>query len=268
MTRRDRAVAALLIAAMATELASLSFDWRWAAWIDTAVLLAILPVAAHRLGWREAYLLSLCVGLSALLLVLHPAPFEALRQAFDQAGLLMAFVLLLSLLQETAGTSRAIRETGMWLTRQPPGRRYIAIYSGTNVMSVLFNLGMVSLLAPLIKRGVEEAAPGDPLNPIRERRQLNALLRGFAWCVVWSPTAIAPLALMELIDGIDRGRWIAMGFVLALAVLAIGWAEDRLRFPPRLRVGATPVPPPWRAIGGFLAVCAVFLSLTGLMMAW
>ena len=70
----------------------------------------------------------------------------------------------------------------------------------------------------------------DPLNPIRERRQVSALLRGFAWCVIWSPTAVAPLALMELIPGVDRKLWILLGAVLFLLFMILGATEDRIRF--------------------------------------
>lgn len=222
-------------------------------------MLALIAAVGHRLGGREAYLLTLCAIVAGLVLWLDP---PAIWAALDQAAFLMAFILLLSLLQEAAVSSRAVAETGMWLTRQPPGRRCLTLYGGTNVMAVLFNLGVVSLLAPLIRRGVEEAAPGDALNPVRERRQLNAMLRGFAWCVVWSPTAIAPLALLELIPGVDRPRWIALGLGLAVAMLALTWLEDRIAWrhlTPRRR-RADPVP--WPSVAGFLAVCAVLLGMT------
>ena len=47
---------------------------------------------------------------------------------------------------------------GDYLTRQPPGRRYLAIHTGGHAMGVLLNFGTLSLLGPLIVRGVG----GDP----------------------------------------------------------------------------------------------------------
>ncbi|MEM7506235.1 MAG: hypothetical protein AAF415_05780 [Pseudomonadota bacterium] len=244
---------------MSCELAARVTGWEAAQLAAYGAMLGLIPAAAHRLGAREAYLLSLCLTLTGFVLWLRPG---AIWAALDQAAFLMAFILLLSLLQEAAVTSRAISETGMWLTRQPPGRRCLTLFGGTNVMGVLFNLGVVSLLAPLIRRGVEEAAPGDPLNPVRERRQLNAMLRGFAWCVVWSPTAIAPLALLELIPGVDRARWIALGAGLAFAMLALTWLEDRVawRHLAARRKKADRVP--WPSVLGFFAICSVLLLLT------
>ncbi|MEM0923779.1 MAG: hypothetical protein AAGF44_07600 [Pseudomonadota bacterium] len=267
LSGRDQAVRALLLLVMAGELAGRALGRVEAEYAAYAAMLGLIPLAAHRLGGREAYLLSLCALVTGAVLWLHPAPGQAISAAFSQAAFLMAFILLLSLIQEAATTSRDVAETGMWLTRQPPGRRCLTLFGGTNLMGVLFNLGVVSLLAPLIRRGVEEAAPGDPLNPVRERRQLNAMLRGFAWCVVWSPTAIAPLALLELIDGIDRPRWILLGAGITLAILALAWIEDRIAWrhlAPRRRVAA---PVPRRAVLGFAAICAVLLGLTLAAMA-
>lgn len=266
MSLRDKAVAAALLIVMGAELGARVAGSVWLQHLASAAMIAVVPLAAPRLGFREAYLLTLCAVLSLILYLGHDHPEAAIEVGLDQATFLMAFILLLSLVQEAASSSRSVAETGMWLTRQPPGRRFLSLYGGTNLMGVLFNLGVVSLLAPLIRRGVEESAPGDPLNPIRERRQLNAMLRGFAWCVVWSPTAIAPLALLDLIDGIDRGRWLVLGFGITLAVMALGWVEDRIawrNYVPR-RKQAEPVP--WRAVTGFFTICGLLLVLTLLAM--
>ena len=106
----------------------------------------ILYILCWRLiGLREIYLLSICAGLTALAFFLFDMPFAVYEAAFAQASFLMAFLLLLALLHEAAMTSKAISACGHYLTKQPPKRRYLAIFSGTNLMSVLFNLGIVSL---------------------------------------------------------------------------------------------------------------------------
>ena len=232
-----------------------------------AVILAALP----RLGLREAYLVTLSAGLAVLLWAIDPTPWATARRAMDQAAFLMAFVLLVSLIQEAAVTSTSVERLGTYLARQPGGRRFFAIFVGTMVMAVIFNMSTITLLAPLIHRAAE-AAPDDPLTPIRERRQLNAHLRGFAWSVVWSPTAIAPLALMGLIAGIDRPAWIALGLVVSCTMMVIGWAEDRWAHRHRnaAALGLPPVSPavlPVAALLRFVAVCAALAGLTGAVMA-
>ena len=199
---------------------------------SAAHLVTILLVI---LGWRvmglrEIYLLSCCVILSGLayyLLGFQPIIYQ---EAFAQAAFLMAFLLILSLLHEAAMTSQSVAECGQFLTRQKAGRRFAALFLGSNLMSVLFNLGLVSILTPLIQKGIEQDKGNPSLMKLREQRQITAMLRGFAWCVVWSPTAIAPLAVFELIDGISRQLWTAYGIVFALVMFGLGWAEDQWRF--------------------------------------
>ncbi|MEM0989251.1 MAG: hypothetical protein AAGK00_10255 [Pseudomonadota bacterium] len=255
-----------LVGLMVTELAHIFLGLAWMRSAAHLAFGAVILTALPRLGFREAYLLALSAVLAALLWYLHPEPWVAARHALDQAVFLTAFILLLSLVQEAAMTSPSVAEVGTYLSRQPGGRRFVGLYGGTNLMAVIFNLGTMTLIAPVIRRAAEEA-PDDPLTPIRERRQLSAVLRGFAWCVVWSPTAVAPLALLTLIDGIDRPRWMAIGFGLAVAMLIVGWAEDRWRWRnhtaaalglPPVKRASMPVP----AVLRFAGVCLSFVGLT------
>lgn len=261
----DRAGALLplaMLAVMGLELLHLFAGMAWARGGAHIALLAVALLAIPRLGLREIYLLCLSASLGALLWVLYPEPGEGLRTALDQAVFLAAFVLLVSLIQEAAMTSKAVSDVGMYLARQPGGRRFFGLFGGTMVMAVVFNMATITLLAPLIRRAAEKAAD-DPLTPIRERRQLNALLRGFAWQVVWSPTAIAPLAFLALVDGIDRGAWIAMGIGIAMVMMVIGWAEDRYFWRRFTQKGRAWPDLPRRAVWQFLAVTAALAGLTG-----
>ena len=256
---RDRLTAVCLLTVMAAQLVALASGWDAPHWASWAAMLAVVPLSWDRLGLREGYLLTLCAVLSALLWW-NGEP-EGARVALDQAAFLMAFILLIGLIQQAAMTSDAILRCGEYLTRQPPDRRYFAVFGGTHLMAQLFNLGVVSLLAPLIRRGTER--DGD-LGPIRERRQLSAMLQGFAWGVIWSPTAVAPLVLMTLIPGTDRFAWIGVGLVIAAVVMLIGWAEDHWRWQSYAGVarGMTPPALPRGAVLEFVAVAIALLALT------
>ncbi len=227
-------------------------------------LVALLSI--RKIGIRETYLLIISGLLSITVCLEHPEPLHAFQASLDQAAFMMAFILLLGLLYEAAVNSPAITECGRYITRQPPGRRFVSLYLGTGLMSVLFNLGVISLLTPLIQSGVRTVNPGDPLNPIRERRQLVAVQRGFAWGIIWSPTALAPLTILDLVPGIDRSRWILFGFIIASIAMVIGWLEDYLRFRyiSRARKTPRPTPPalPRSALLRFTAAFFWLLSLT------
>src|SRR3546814_20169950 len=69
----------------------------------------------------------------------------------------------------------------------------------------------------------------DEIGLVRERRQLSALLRGFAWFLVWAPTAVTQAILPTLIPGVDPGRLMVTGLCVALLLPAVRWGEGALR---------------------------------------
>ncbi|MEM6678257.1 MAG: hypothetical protein AAF675_10330 [Pseudomonadota bacterium] len=268
LSRLDRAILAALLTVMGAELVWLATGALPARLLSGLGVLSVVAIAAPRFSLREVYLLTVCSALSAGVVWVSDTPGAVLAGALDQAAFLMAFILLIGLLQQAASTSEAIRTCGIYLTRQPPGRRYLSVFLGTHFMAQLFNLGVVSLLTPLIRRG-SAAGAEDDLGPIRERRQLGAMLRGFAWGVVWSPTAVAPLVLATLLPEAERLPWIAAGAVIALVILVVGWAEDRARFAALRRARGTsarPTPPPFPR-GAYARLAGVATALLGITLA-
>ena len=222
--------AMLLLAVALLELAARLSGSDLVQQVAWTAMLVVIVLGARRLTLREIYLLGASAALSALVVATQPDPAAVLASAMDQAVFLMSFILLLGLLQATARSSPSVEILGEYLTRQPPGRRYVALSGGTSLLAVLFNLGVVSFLVPLIQQGIRRAGSEDGLNPVREQRQLSALLRGFAWSVTWSPTAFAPLIVAELMPGVERTAWIGYGFALFMLLMVIGALEDKLRF--------------------------------------
>jgi len=233
--------------------------------ISFAAMLCVIAFSIRKIGLREIYLLVVSIILAALIVLRLDTPIDALQSGLRQGAFLMAFILLLTFLYETALKSPSITACGQFMTRQPPGKRFVSLFFGSSVMSVLFNLGVISLLTPLIQNGVRSNNPIDPLNSIREQRQLVAVQRGVAWGIIWSPTALAPLTLLDLLPDIDRIRWISLGFAIAFVVTCIGWLEDRLRFRSLKRRAQKPATPPLRAIGFFIAAFCWLLLLAVLI---
>ena len=240
------------------------------------VLVIAIPLVAlmlRRLKAREFYLLGVAVLLTAAALA---ANIEAAvyAQALDRAGFLAAFILLMGILREGAVTSPAVGQCGLYLTRQTPRRRFLAVFTGSHLFSVLINLGALSLLAPIIQRGVRQGGsltePLDEIGAVRERRQLCAALRGFSWFLVWAPTAVTQAVLPVLLPGIDASRLILLGLGLAAIMLAVSWLEDILRWLPYrralMRRGALPkveaMAFPARAFLDLALICSVLFALT------
>ena len=89
---------------------------------------------------------------------------EWTNEALSRAAYLASFILLMALLREGALTSRSVIDLGRFLTFQPPQRRFVAVFSGAHVLSVMINLGALSLLASIVQRGVRtDLPPGAPL---------------------------------------------------------------------------------------------------------
>ena len=187
-------------------------------------------VAGQRLiGWRERGLLAAALGLTVVAVLSPPAPAALIEQSLQRAAFLAAFMILLALLRVGASRSASVLSLGDYLTRQPPGRRYLAIHTGGHAMGVLLNFGTLSLLGPLIVRGVEATRADEPAAAaVREQRQLSALIRGFSWVIAWSPTAVTQALIPIAIVGADPAALAGMGALAAAAMLPLGWLNDRI----------------------------------------
>lgn len=229
----------LLLALMGFELLHLFYPSPFAERVTQILVLAIPLFGLKRLRLREFYLLGLSLILLFLALAQLPDAVESLLRGLDRAAFLAAFILLMGLLREGGITSPAVRDCGSYITRQPPQRRFLAVFLGGHFFSVLINLGALSLLAPIILRGVRGGETSgealDEVARVRERRQLTALLRGFAWFLIWAPTAVTQAVLPTLIPGIDAGRLLAIGLAVAGIMLLVSWLEDSLRWWPLRR---------------------------------
>ncbi|MDH3195781.1 MAG: hypothetical protein OEL78_05655 [Hyphomicrobiales bacterium] len=229
-----RLIGPALLVLVAAELVFLYLDARSAAVVAQTLVVALPLLAWRALRLREAYLLALCFILLALAWITGKPVAALSLEALSRAAYLAAFILLMALLREGALASPAVLEVGTFLTRQPASRRFLTLFGGGHFFAVLINLGALSLLAPIIQRGVRaDIAAGEPLDDIahvRERRQLSAALRGFSWFLVWAPTAVTQAVMPTLMAGIDPVRLIVTGLGLTLLMLGVSWAEDSLRW--------------------------------------
>jgi hypothetical protein len=257
----DLMTAALMLALTGAVIAHLVGGAEWAGMPARALALLLLLAVLPRFGLREWFLLAVAAGLSAGLAA-RPQGMADLREALGSGAYFAAFILSMMLLREAAATSRSVLDVGAWMTRQPPGRRFVATWIGGHLAGILMNFGAISLLAPLVQRGVraETAETADVRRraAIRERRQLCALIRGFAWVICWAPTTLTQAIILDVVPGLEPGRAIATGIALSLVMLALGWTEDRLRWG-RPRTSGRAGPPPVRAALDLAAVYALLI---------
>jgi len=245
VTKLSGLTAAAMIGLAALELAYLIGHVELAGLLGRGAALLVAVVVAPRFGVREWVLLGVALALTAGLAG-GDGGWSAARHALDQGAFFAAFILLMTLLREAATTSPAVQGLGHFLTNQQPGRRFVATYLGGHLSGVLLNFGAISLLAPLIQRGVR-AEPvvtkaDERRAAIREQRQLSALIRGFAFVITWAPTTLTQAIILGSLPGLNVARVMVLGLAVSGAMLVVGWAEDRLRWGrPRRRALGMPV---------------------------
>lgn len=269
----DRLVTACLLGMSLFELIELHAHVTMAARIAAVLLVIFLLVGQSRLGLRERYLIALALIATVCAFMFSDAPLALIERGFGQATYLAAFMLLLALLRDGAVTSPSVLTLGRYLTQRPPGQRYIAIHAGGHALGMILNFGALSLLGPLIQRGIKADAKTNPeLAGWRERRQMSALVRGFSWIIAWSPTAVTQALVASVVSGSRPLVMAGIGFFIALGVVVIGWLEDRVTGKraratlaahdalPRPDLVAEPFP--WQAFKRFALVCAALAGIS------
>lgn len=238
-------------------------DLQWAARL---AFLALAPCLMGRFGPREWALSALAMALSAGLLM-RTGGIDDVLYALDRAAFFGAFIYLVTLLKEAAERSKSVLALGQYMTRQPAGRRYYALSVGGHLMGILLNFGAISLLAPLIQRGSKAAqAAGEATQAqakMLEQQQLCALMRGFSWMVIWSPTALTQAILISSFDNTNAAIIIPLGIAASIAMILVGRVVDKITWRNFARPDTQIAPVfPTQAAYRFLWVCAVLIALT------
>lgn len=238
----DRICAAVMLAVVALELAWQVLGLGWTEYAVRVAALSLLVAVMPRFGLREWSMTAIALGLAAGL-ALRPGGWSLLGPAIGKGAFFAAFILSMMLLRQAAMTSASVLQVGEWITRQPPGRRFYATWFGGHIAGILLNFGAVSLLAPLIQRGVRVSEQDPARVAVLERRQLSALIRGFSPVIAWAPTTLTQVIILASIPGLDPTIAIVMGVGLSAVMLVIARIEDRLRWGRPQRTGSAPLFP-------------------------
>ena len=176
---------------------------------------------------REVLLLTVALIL-AVVALRDPGGWTHIFTALDLAAYFAAFIVLLTALKMAAERSRSVLAVGRYLIGQPTGRRFFATASGGHILGVFLNFGAISLMAPLIQSATKH--PDGRTDVDLERRQLSALLRGFAWILLWAPTTLTQAVLLTIFTEIDLGRIVVMGIATSVLMMLIGFLYDRFEW--------------------------------------
>lgn len=219
----------MLLSVALLQLAWLHLHLALAGYASAVALLVFLLLVLVQLGLREKVLLGLAGLATVVLYTQLDASAQLVMSGLNQAAFLTAFMILLALLRDGAASSRSVLQLGHFLTTRPPGRRYVAIHSGAQLLGMFLNFGALTLLGPLIQRGAKAAADSNTqLAEWRERRQLSALVRGFSWVICCSPATVSMAITISVVA--NARLWVVCicGLLSAnIGSFAIGWLLDR-----------------------------------------
>lgn len=265
-SRRERAATTSICVAVTAGLSGVFVDAPVATGAGGLALVAFLLLSFRRLG-----LMALVpMGLSTIALacaIWRGVSTHVLLHAIDRALFLTALLCMLTFLRQAAGRSQDMTRAGVFLTGQPPGRRYIALCFGGHLFGTLINLGGLAILLDMAAKANAANSAGLPedLQELRLRRMTLAIVRGFTLVAFWSPLGFAVNSLLLVMPGLTYASLGPLGLAITFPVFALGWLLDRMLLPPgRPR---TTVQPPERAFGPVLRLVGHVALLGGLVVA-
>lgn len=251
-------LAVILLALSASVLWANTYGGDLAGTAERVLFCALCAVGLAARSLRETILLIAAVVL-ALLVLRNPDGLSQVFIALDLAAYFAAFIVLLTALKIAAERSRSVLAVGRYLIDQPTGRRFFTTASGGHILGVFLNFGAISLMAPLIQSATKHA--DGRIDTDLERRQLSALMRGFAWILLWAPTTLTQAVLLTLFTEIDLGKIVLLGVATSLLMILIGYIYDRFewRHLPNITNGSPPILPR-RALVVLGAICAGLIA--------
>jgi hypothetical protein len=182
-----------------------------------AFLLVELPRQKRAL--RLVFAALVAVGLAGVALAAEPG--AAFLAAWRRGAAYAAFYLALGALRDAAETSALVRRCGLQLVAQPAGRRSLALMGGGHLFGMILSYGVIDLFGAMITRA-EGAAVS-----LRRRVMMLAVYRGFATMNCWSPLTIMTIVVSAAVPAAATRPLMAPAFAVAMAMLAVGWWEQR-----------------------------------------
>ncbi len=136
---------------------------------------------------------------AAVMAVLVSDPRAAAANGLAKACFYASFFAAIGFLRNAAETAPLIRCCGNHLIAQPPGRRYLALTSGTHLFSLTLSFGAAELMGAMVKRSNTLATTGgnERVRLVRERAMMLAILRGFACSTNWLPLTIMMVIVLS-----------------------------------------------------------------------
>ncbi|WP_339112221.1 hypothetical protein [Thioclava sp. GXIMD2076] len=203
-------------------------------------VLSVLALVPSVKGSRRVFVV-VAFALVVYAFVFYSAPWTVISEGLARASFIVAFFCALATLRHVAGISDKITRAAVFLASQPPGRRYSALTLGVQAFAPMLNYGAISVLGGM-SRASSDREPDPEIRKIRIRRMLQAVHRGFAASLCWSPLGFAMVISTSIVDGAEINHIILPALVSSAILIGVGWTMDQI-FKPTIPAGhhATPL---------------------------
>lgn len=192
-----------------------------------AALLGFLLLEFRRQGLHVRVLFIALMAVALVGVAGSAHPLALLLASGRRAAQYAAFFLALGVLRDAAETSPLVQRCGRHLVAQPAGVRYAALTAGGHLFGIILSYGAIELLGAMVGRA-NRASDDDEAARLRGRRMLMAIFRGFATMNCWSPLNVMTAVVSTAVPGAPMRLLLPLGFVTAMAMLGLGWAEDQM----------------------------------------
>jgi hypothetical protein len=127
-----------------------------------------------------------------------------------------SFLSVLGMLRYAVGRSDIIRNAAEYLMSMPGRRRYQAVKVGSHLLSLLFNIGIISLLGQMVAKATEgQDRQGE------RRSILLAAMRGTVLMTIWSPLGVGFAIITQSIPNLAPTAFIIAAFATAAALILV-----------------------------------------------
>ncbi|AYD02975.1 hypothetical protein [Neorhizobium sp. NCHU2750] len=183
---------------------------------------SVMAIVAVLSGWtRLAVIAKTFVSAAFILLLaselLLPAEKAVMvEKALYQGVGFSSFLSMLGMLRYAVGRSEIIRNAAEYLMSMPGRRRYQAVKVGSHLLSLLFNIGIISLIGQMVARATEGT------DRQGERRSiLLAAMRGTVLMTIWSPLGVGFAIITQSIPNLAPTAFVIAAFATTIALVVI-----------------------------------------------
>ena len=206
--------------------------------IFAACLLALFTCIEFKaLDLTSKIIAALAFMLTATLLAMGKVSMDDLGAMCASVSFFAFFLIALSLLKEAALTSQSVNLTGQALLQQQAVKRYALLTFASHLIGILMSMGAINLLGTMIHRSLQgNKTTIDPrINSARQRRMMQATIRGFCSIPLWAPTTVTITLLVTTIPNLAWWDIMPYGLYLTAIILLFGVLLDYIQAPTYLR---------------------------------